>query len=71
MDVLRLKSICFLLYLMDFIFPFDHYSGWRTEDHLCVFELNFSPQGVISKPTLLNSKRMPGWFAFSAIFCMY
>eukprot|EP00598_Pedospumella_elongata_P002972 CAMPEP_0184985292 /NCGR_PEP_ID=MMETSP1098-20130426/14038_1 /TAXON_ID=89044 /ORGANISM="Spumella elongata, Strain CCAP 955/1" /LENGTH=821 /DNA_ID=CAMNT_0027509371 /DNA_START=100 /DNA_END=2565 /DNA_ORIENTATION=+ len=34
--------------------------GWRTEDHLCVFELNFTSQGIISKPTLLNSKRMPG-----------
>jgi len=40
--------------------------GWKTEDHLCVFEINFTSQGTISKPTLLNSKHLPGEFAFSS-----
>lgn len=47
------------------VFIFSLYSvflhaGWKTEDHLCVFEITFTSQGTISKPTLLNSKHLPG-----------
>jgi hypothetical protein len=35
-------------------------TGWTSEDHVCVFALNFSPKGDILPPTLINSKLLPG-----------
>lgn len=45
-------------------------TGWKTEDHICVFEMKFTSLGSITKPVLLTSKQLPGMCVCMFIVCV-